>query len=601
MKKTFALITAIILSVELYAQADKCLSGADLIVYHANITTLTAAQPQASAVAVKSGRIYAVGNDDEILSLKDGHTKLIDADGRRLIPGLEDSHMHPLNERNFTQKVKWDGVPTLKRALEMLTEQAARTPEGQWVKVTGAWSPYQFEEHREPTIEELNKAVPDKLLWVQYAYNRLWLNKPAMKFFGIGTPEFKVQPGTVLHKDSKGNYTGMIDANTFVLVALDAMMPTPTPEEEVSSLEYLIRDLNHFGLTTVIENSSVIPYPQGHAPIETLIKENRMNIRFPFVDLGFTYDPNKSWVDVEIERVTKVSPLSPGQNLNPNMEHGHEYKGTGEVLNPEVHDHENFDNPAIIIPKEKMKQYAEEYVRKLIEKRIPFRVHISYNENLTSFLDAFEEVVKTTPLDGMRFGIEHAETISDENIARIKKLGGGIALDNKMALHGEGFVKTYGRHKALYTPRFGALKKSGIPLSLTTDAFRVSPANPWTGISWAVTGKAVSGNVILAEDNRLTREEALRLYTIGAAWFENEEHEKGRIAPGNLADFVLLSDDYFTIPDDEIKNLTSVLTVVGGRVVYGSGKYSDLSPKLGEILPSWSPIKYFGGYHFAKE
>jgi predicted amidohydrolase YtcJ len=153
----------------------------------------------------------------------------------------------------------------------------------------------------------------------------------------------------------------------------------------------------------------------------------------------------------------------------------------------------------------------------------------------------------------------------------------------------------------LYTPRFGALKKSGIPLSLTTDAFRVSPANPWTGISWAVTGKAVSGNVILAEDNRLTREEALKMYTTGAAWFENEEHEKGRIAPGNLADFVLLSDDYFTVPDDEIKNLTSVLTVVGGRVVYGSGKYINLSPELGKLLPTWSPIKYFGGYYFGKK
>ncbi|OOQ58416.1 amidohydrolase [Mucilaginibacter pedocola] len=601
MKKAFTLLATAIFSLGLHAQSVNSSAGADMIVYHAKITTQTAAQPEASALAVKAGRIYAVGADNEILSLKDGHTKLIDADGRRLIPGLEDSHMHPLNERNFTQKVKWDGVPTLKRALEMLTEQSARTPEGQWVKVTGAWSPYQFKENREPTIEELNKAVPDKLLWVQYAYNKLWLNKPAMKFFGIGTPKFKADPGTVLQKDSKGNYTGIIEANTFVFVALDAMMPTPTAEEEISSLEYLIRDLNHFGLTTVIENSSVIPYPQGHAPIEALIKANRMNIRFPFVDLGFNYDPNKSWVDTEIERVTRTSPISPGQNLNPNMEHGHEYEGTGEVISPEVHDHENFDKPAIIIPYETMKKYAEEYIRKFIEKRIPFRAHMSYNENLTPFLDAFEEVVKTTPLDGMRWAVEHAETLSDENIARIKKLGGGIALDNKMALHGESFAKTYGLDKAMYTPRFGALKKSGIPLSLTTDAFRVSPANPWTGISWAVTGKSVSGKVILAEDNRLTREEALKLYTTGAAWFENEENEKGRIAPGNLADFVLLSDDYFTIPEDDIKGLTSVLTVLGGKVVWGSGKYSGLSPQLGEVLPSWSPIKYFGGYYFKKQ
>lgn len=601
MKKTFALFTAAIFSVGLYAQSDKSLSGADLIVYHAKITTLTAAQPQASALAVKSGRIYAVGTDNEILSLKGSHTQLIDAEGKRLIPGLEDSHIHPLNEKNFNYKVRWDGVPTLKRALEMLAEQAARTPEGHWVKVHGAWSPYQFEEQREPTIEELNKAVPDKPLYVQYAYSRVWLNKPAMKFFGLGTSKFPMLPGTELQKDKKGNYTGVIDGYTFEFLAMDAMLSAATPEEQVSSLEYLIKDLNRFGLTSVIDNSSLIGYPEGHAPLQTLITENRLNIRFPFADLGFSYDPEKNWVDNEIERITKISPLSPGQNMHPTMEHGYEYEGTGEVLRAEIHDHENFDRPAVIIPKEKMRQYAEEDIRKLIQKRIPFRMHISYNENLTPFLDAMEEVVRTTPLDGMRWSIEHAETISDENIARIKKLGGGIALDAKMALHGEAFAKTHGRDKALYTPRFSALMKSGIPLSLTSDAFRVAPGNPWPGISWAVTGRGVSGKVILAEDNRLTREEALRLYTIGAAWFEYQENDKGRIAPGNLADLVLLSDDYFTIPDDQIKNLTSVLTIVGGRVVYGSGKFAALAPEIADPLPSWSPVKFFGGYHFEKQ
>lgn len=600
MKKTIALLTAACISLGSYAQTVNPSAGADLIVYHAKITTLTAAQPQATALAVSAGRIYAVGNDEQILALKGSNTHLIDADDRRLIPGLEDSHIHVLNERNFNHKVRWDNVPTLKMALEMLTEQAARTPEGHWVKVTGGWSQYQFKEQRQPTIEELNKAVPNRPLYVQYAYNRVWLNKPAMKFFGVGTSKFPLQPGTELQKDKNGNYTGVIDGYTFQFLAMEGMTPQATPKEQVSSLEYLIKDLNRFGLTSVIDNSSLIGYPDGHAPLQTLIKENRLNIRFPFADLGFSYDPNKTWVDTEIERITKISPLSAGQNMHPTMEHGYEYEGTGEVLRAETHDHENFDKPTFIIPKEKMRQYAEEDIRKLIQKRIPFRMHMTYNENLTPFLDAMEEVVKTTPLDGMRFGIEHAETISDENIERIKKLGGGIALDNKMFLHGEAFAKTHGIEKALYTPRLKALMNSGIPLSLTTDAFRVSPGNPWLAISWAVTGKAVSGNIILAEDNRLTREEALRLYTIGAAWFENQEGDKGRIAPGNLADFVLLSGDYFSVPEDQIKSLQAVLTIVGGRVVYGSGKFSGLAPKMADPLPFWSPMKYFGGYHFEK-
>ncbi|KRD58776.1 transcriptional regulator [Flavobacterium sp. Root935] len=600
MEKAFTLITTIMLSIGLYGQSNSPFVGADLIVHHAKITTQTGAKPEASALAVKGGRIYAVGNDAEILALKDDHTKIIDADGRRLIPGLEDAHIHPLNERNFNYKVRWDGVPTLKRALEMLTEQAARTPEGQWVKVTGGWSPYQFAENRQPTIDELNKAVSNRPLYVQYAYNRGYLNKLGMKVLGVGTPGFPELPDAEFEKDKKGKYTGVINGYTFTFLALDAMLPAPTPEEEVSSLVHVIHDLNRFGLTSVLDATSIIGYPEGHQPLQTLVSENRLNIRFPFVDLGWDQSSNEPFVDTEIKRITKMAPVSPGQNLHPTMEHGYEYEGMGEAIRGEIHDHENFDKPAYIIPKERMMKYAEEDVRKLIEKRIPFRMHVTYNENLTPFLDALDKVVKTTPLDGMRWSIEHAETITPENIERVKKLGGGIALDNKMAIHGDAFVKTHGIEKALYTPRLRALVNSGIPLSLTTDAFRVSPANPWLAISWAVTGKSVSGTTVLAEDNRLTREEALRLYTIGAAWFENEELEKGRIAPGNLADFVLLSKDYFTIPEDQIKSICSVLTVVDGRVVFGSEKYTNLVPKLPEPIPYWSPIKYFGGYYWSE-
>ncbi|MFW0716429.1 amidohydrolase [Pedobacter sp. N23S346] len=600
MKKLFAFLMATAFAITVQAQSTDPFVGADLIVYNAKIKTQSLSQPQATALAVKSGRIYAVGNDAEILGFKDNNTKLIDADGRRLIPGLEDAHIHPLNERNYMYKVRWDGVPTLKRALEMLSEQAQRTPEGQWVKVTGGWSPYQFKEQRQPTIEELKKAVSNRPLFVQYAYNRVYLNKLAMKELGVGTSKFPMVPGTELLKDKKGNYTGVVDGYTFTFLALDAMLPQPSPEEQISSLTYVINDLNRFGITSVIDATSVVGYPQGHAPLEALVKQNRLNVRFPFVDLGFGDNSSKTWVDAEIKRITKLAPISPGQNLHPTMEHGYEYEGMGEALRGEIHDHENFDKPAYIIDKDMMRKYAEEDVRKLIEKRIPFRMHISYNENITPFLDALEKVNETTPLDGLRWSLEHAETITPENIERVKKLGGGITLDDKMALHGDGFIKTYSKEKALYTPRLRDLMNSGIPLALTSDAFRVSPANPWIALSWAVTGKSVSGSEILAKDNRLTREEALKLYTVGAAWFEHHENEKGKIAPGNLADFALLSADYFTIPDDEIKNIDAVLTIVGGRIVYGEGKYSNLAPKLPEAIPSWSPIKYFGGYYTGK-
>jgi predicted amidohydrolase YtcJ len=132
---------------------------------------------------------------------------------------------------------------------------------------------------------------------------------------------------------------------------------------------------------------------------------------------------------------------------------------------------------------------------------------------------------------------------------------------------------------------------------MTTDAFRAATFNPWVGISWMVTGKSVSGSEILAKDNRLSRVEALKLFTSGPAWFMNTQSEMGVIAPGHLADFAVLDRDYFAVPDDQLKSVSSVLTIMNGKVVFGAQDYSGLTPRLPAILPTWSPVKYFGGYY----
>jgi len=482
----------------------------------------------------------------------------------------------------------------------MLTEQANRTPDGHWVKVIGGWSPYQFEENRHPTLEELNKAVPNRPFIVQYAYNRAFLNDLAMQALGVGTPRFPMMPGTVVETDSAGSYTGVVEGFTFQFLAMEGMVPPPSPEEQLSSLIYLIHDLNRFGITSVVDAMSLAAYPQGHAPIQSLARDDRLNVRFSFIELGFG-DPNiSSWVDTHINAVTRKAPISPGENIHPTMAHGHEYEGMGEGLRAELHDHENFDQPAVIVDEDAMRRYVFDDVMTLVKRRIPFRVHISYNENITPFLDALERVNQQRPLDGLRWSLEHAETITPENIERVRRLGGAIALDAKMALSGDAFVATHGRDTALQTPRLRALVDSGVPLALTSDGFRASCYNPWVGISWSVSGKTVSGSEVLAKDQRVSREEALKLYTLGAAWFEQQENERGRIAAGNLADFALLGADYFTVPEDEIKHIASVLTIVDGRVVFGAGPYNSLSPQLPEPLPEWSPIKYFGGYYKAK-
>ena len=584
-----------------HAQGRKEAPGADLIVHNAKIFTGNVAQPAASAVAVKNGRIYSVGTDAEVLSLRTADTRIIDSHGRRLIPGIIDAHIHVLNEGGYNYTLRWEGVPTLRRALEMLGEQAKRTPEGQWVKVIGGWSPYQFEEKRFPTMDELREAVPDRPMIVQYAYNRAFLNPLAMDALGAGTDKFPQLPGTEFEKDAQGRLTGVVHGFTFTFIGLETMVPQLSFDEEVSSLVQTVHSLNRVGITSVIDaGTGFRGYPKAVPTVNALARDNRLNIRMPFMDIQFGAAADFNVVDGQITAITKTAPISPGHNLHPHLAHGHTYQGAGELLSVDVHDHENFDRPAVIIPPEKMREMVQRDVSKLVQRRIPFREHITYDENITPFLDALEKLNERMPLDGLRWSIEHAETISPANIERVKALGGGIALDTKMALHGDSFIKTHGRDKALMTPRLRQLVDSGVPLAMTTDAFRAASFNPWLGISWMVSGRSVSGTEVLAKDNRLSRSEALGLFTRKAAWFMNTENEMGMIAPGYLADFALLNKDYFSIEEDQIQSVASVLTVMDGRVVYGAQDYQPISPVLPEVLPAWSPIKHFGGYYQAQ-
>lgn len=600
LSRTVIAVAALLSVTAAHAQSAQDALGADLIVINAKIFTGDRGQPDASALAVKKGRIYSVGSDADILGLRTAGTRVIDAHNRRLIPGVTDAHIHVLNDLAYTYNVRWDGVPTLNQALAMLSEQAKRTPQGQWVKVIGGWSPYQFKENRLPTLEELRKAVPDRPLIVQYAYNQAFLNKPAMDALGLGSDRFPNIPGTEIERDSKGAPTGVVHGFTWLFVALEMAVPQPSFDEQVSSLVYSIHGLNRFGVTTVIDNGGRWGYPEAQKRVAVLARDNRLNVRMPFVDLQLGDGGAVNMVDLHLEAVTKIAPIKPGQNLHPTLAHGHEYEGAGEVLAAEVHDHENFDRPAMVIAPEAMKRFVEQDVAKLVDRRIPFRMHITYNENISPFLDALEALNSKTPVSGLRWSLEHAETINPENIARVKALGGGIALDDKMALHGDAFIKTHGREQALRTPRLRQLVDSGIPLAMTTDGFRASSYNPWVGISWTVTGKSVSGSEILAKENRLTRAEALKLWTSGPTWFMNTQAEMGTIAPGKLADFAVLDRDYFSVPEDQIKSVSSVLTVMDGRVVYGAQEYSALAPKLPDVLPYWSPVKYFGSYYGEK-
>ena len=270
-------------------------------------------------------------------------------------------------------------------------------------------------------------------------------------------------------------------------------------------------------------------------------------------------------------------------------------EGGGEALVLSAVDWENF-----LEPQPQLDPRSAEPLRQiaalLVKKRFPFRVHASYDSSISFMLDVFESVDKQTPFNGLRWAIDHAETISDHNLDRVKALGGGIAVQDRLAFAGEEFKKRYPDQSGAAPPIREMLKR-GIPVGAGTDGTRVASYNPWISLYWLVTGKTVGGTELAGASNRLSREEALKLYTVGSAWFSGEEGVKGRISTGQFADFAVLSADYFSVSPEDIKKIESLLTVVGGDIVYGAADYASLAPQPPPVTPAWSPVTRFGGYY----
>jgi predicted amidohydrolase YtcJ len=558
----------------------------DTILHHARIAT-NGIPSFVEAIAIKDGKISAAGTNDEILRQRGPTTNVIDVGGRTVIPGLNDSHMHPIRGGlNYNMELRWDGVPSLADALRMLKEQAARTPPPQWVRVIGGWAEFQFAERRMPTVEEINGAAPDTPVFVLHLYDRAFLNRAALRAVGYtkDTPEF---PAGEIQRDKHGNPTGLLIArpNAMILYSTLAQGPRLSRADQMNSTRQFMRELNRFGITSVIDAGGGFQnYPDDYEVIEDLHQRDELTVRFAY-NL-FTQKPKQELAD--FVRWTGMTRHGQGDDF-------YRMNGAGEMLVFSAADFEDFLEPRPEVPAV-MEDELKAVIRHLVEKRWPFRLHATYDETISRALKVYEEVNREVPFDGLHWFFDHCETISDRNIERIKALGGGIAVQDRMAFQGEYFVDRYGENQAQRTPPIRRMIELGVPVGAGTDATRVSSYNPFVALYWLITGKTVGGTRLYSERNRLDRTEALRLYTVGSSWFSSEEGKKGSISPGQLADLSVLSADYFSIPEDEIKHIESVMTLVGGRVVFAAGEFERLGPPPLPVSPDWSPVKTYGGY-----
>src|SRR3954454_23680908 len=560
----------------------------ELILYNGRITTLDPSNPTATAVLIENGVFTAVGSDQQIMARRQTSTDVIDLNRRTVIPGLNDSHLHLIRGGlNYNLELRWDGVPSLADALRLLREQARRTPPPQWVRVVGGWSEFQFAERRMPTLGEINAAAPDTPVFVLHLYDRALLNRAALRAVGY-TRDTPQPPGGTIERGKGGEPTGMLVArpNATILYKTLGLGPKLDPEDKEVSTRQFMRELNRLGVTGVIDagGGSQI-YPDDYRAVEALHRRGEMTLRIAY-NL-FTQSPGGELED--FRRWAGTTGPGAGDAF-------YRVNGAGEMLTYSAADFEDFLEPRPDLP-QTMERDLPAVVRLLAEKRWPFRLHATYDESIGRFLDVFEAVDRDVPFGGLRWFFDHAETVTERNLERIRALDGGIAVQHRMAYQGEYFIDRYGADAAAHTPPVAKMLGMGIPVGAGTDATRVASYNPWVSLYWMVAGKTVGGTPLYPEGNRLDRMEALRRYTVGSAWFSGEEDRKGAVIPGHLADLAVLSADYFSVPEEDIKGIESVLTMVGGRVVYGAGEFAGLAPPPLPVVPEWSPAKVYGGYH----
>ncbi len=561
---------------------------ADLILHHGLITTLDRSNPAASAVAVKDGRFLAVGHDAEIMALKGPETRVVDLKGKRVLPGLIDNHTHVVRGGlNFNMELRWDGVRSLADAMNMLKRQVAITPAPQWVRIVGGFTEHQFAEKRLPTIDEINAVAPDTPVFILHLYDRALLNGAALRAVGY-TRETPNPPGGEITRDSQGNPTGLLLAkpNAGILYSTLSKGPKLPFDYQVNSTRHFMRELNRLGVTGVIDAGGGFQnYPDDYAVIQKLADDGQMTVRLAY-NL-FTQKPKAEKEDF-LNWTASVK-----------YKQGNDYfrhNGAGEMLVFSAADFEDFRQPRPDMPPE-MEGELEEVVRVLAENRWPWRLHATYDETISRALDVFEKVNQDIPLEGLNWFFDHAETISEQSIDRIAALGGGIAVQHRMAYQGEYFVEHYGMGAAEATPPVARMLEKGVKVSAGTDATRVASYNPWVSLSWMITGRTVGGLAIYPRRNCLDRETALRMWTENVTWFSNEEGKKGRIEKGQFADLIVPDKDFFACAEEEISFLTSELTMVGGKIVYGSGTFASLDENpVPPAMPDWSPVRSFRGY-----
>ena len=529
----------------------------DTILINGKIITLDSRSMVAMGLAVTDGRITATGSTDDVRKLAGPSTRVIDLRGRTVIPGLIDSHLHAIRAAlSFSTEVNWIGARSIEEGLGRIRAAARVMKPGSWLIVAGGWNVQQFEEDRRPTQAELTAVAPNNPVYVQLGYGWAMLNPLAHKALGL-TNESDLPPGGRFERDSNGALTGAVTGAQSAIVALFDRLPRPTFAQQVEGTKAFFRELNRLALTGAVDPGGNNLTAPDYEALFKVWRDKAMTVRVAYTLNGQT--PGKEFE--ELRDLTGLLPMGFGDDML-------RFNGLGERITVAMN-----NNNA---PSQVDKDAYYRIVRWAADRGMSLTMHWGNDASVDHLLSIFERVNAEIPIAPLRWSIAHLNDASDASLRRMKALGVGWTMQDAMYFGGEQFLKQSGPDAAKRTPPVETARQMGVVVGAGTDAHRVASYNPFTALQWLLDSKTVGGVVMRGAEEIPSRIDALKFYTLGSAWFSFDEDRRGSLDVGKLADLAVLSADYLTVPVEKIGSLESVLTMVGGKVVYTSGPFADL-------------------------
>lgn len=547
--RTFATVLALSLMAASTASAQQ----ADTILVNGNVLTVDAAFSTHEALAVRDGRIVAVGRSADVAKLAGPSTRRIDLRGRTVIPGLIDSHMHATRAAlSFSTEVNWIGARSLADALERLRQAARAARPGAWlIVVTPPATLEAFPERRRPTQAELVAAAPNNPVYVQLAYGWGMLTPLGFKALNI-TSDADLPRQNRLERDASGTLTGVITGN---LVEFFERLPKPTFEQQVEGTRAFFRELNRLGLTGVVDPGGNNVTPREYQALFKVWRDGGLTVRVAYSLCGMTDGREFE----EYQNYVAMLPQGFGDDML-------RFNGIGERITWAMN---GIDGK----PSEEARAKYYEIVRWAASRGLTVTMHWNGEGNVDELLGIFERVNAEFPIAPLRWTIAHLNDGSARTFQRMKALGLGWTVQDAMYNNGDEVVRRAGAERARRMPPVVTAARIGVPIGAGTDAHRVSTYNPFTVLQWLLDGRTASGAAIRGPEETPTRADALRYYTVGSAWVSHDEDTRGSLEVGKWADLAVLSSDYMTVPLDQVGRIESVLTMVGGRIVHASSEF----------------------------